>query len=743
MAATSPGTEKPASLEAVRTQLTLADDARAQAAEAHLKAALLAVMGVSECATIYEGWLDDEEEFGPMAEMHKKKMLSCRKLIRKVHDGTVTKDDANERMIKIITSTVCDTIELFESQCIAHIESVVPVEGCIKLIQDNGLEVPDEMVDAMVSSQSDLAQLVVECERKLALHETDCAEMLTSLRTAEGKSGKTSSRRRKCIEEYKSDIEFNLKVYQSMDFYLRAEQEINETMEGMRKVQTPMDLMMDPEWAKLTKGRDNAMREAQKIRMDVVIRYDSTKSEATLAQKLIPEKTPSMKLVEMGNTTNAMKVILDLEEWLKKAAHEYFGIIPEVKRMLRDWDSETGTHYKSNAEERETWDASYLKVRDSQNKSFASSFLSQQPNKASARKILLASDTFGDNKIEFKADEGDGMGLLWVYLQHINPTGQAVQRQLLKEIEAVAKQLKKGNPMDKLEKLSELVVQADDMGAELVWYHHGSPVISALTGRTGNAGTRFETALRHFEDKPKSEKDDAGPLMSKLIAKAKEITGDLKSDLGEDKAFSSGALYVTEAAMRAALTQSERGGKKAKAVTTKQKQGKPKPKAAVQPQKEGHCQKVGCNHKILGWTQQNRWKLCATCLLEVRTKGKAVKLRDGGEFLPRIDSHALVCAMAKAGVLEGEIADTMSEHADEIHAKKAQKAERLAKRAGKRKLAADRENDSEGEPSLHELKNSKKATKKIRFDAASMAGKDARTFIQKARAKRIEGMDSD
>ena len=42
MAATSPGTEKPASLEAVRTQLTLADDARAQAAEAHLKAALLA-----------------------------------------------------------------------------------------------------------------------------------------------------------------------------------------------------------------------------------------------------------------------------------------------------------------------------------------------------------------------------------------------------------------------------------------------------------------------------------------------------------------------------------------------------------------------------------------------------------------------------------------------------------------------------------------------------------------------------
>ena len=43
MAATSPGTEKPASLEAVRTQLTLADDARAQAAEAHLKAALLAI----------------------------------------------------------------------------------------------------------------------------------------------------------------------------------------------------------------------------------------------------------------------------------------------------------------------------------------------------------------------------------------------------------------------------------------------------------------------------------------------------------------------------------------------------------------------------------------------------------------------------------------------------------------------------------------------------------------------------
>ena len=42
MAATSPGTEIPASLKAVRMQLALADNARAQAAEAHVKAAILA-----------------------------------------------------------------------------------------------------------------------------------------------------------------------------------------------------------------------------------------------------------------------------------------------------------------------------------------------------------------------------------------------------------------------------------------------------------------------------------------------------------------------------------------------------------------------------------------------------------------------------------------------------------------------------------------------------------------------------
>jgi hypothetical protein len=709
----------------------------------HVKAAILAVMGCSERANIHEGWLDGEE-FGPMAELHKKKIASARKLIRKVQDSTVTQDEANARMLKIITSTVYDTIEIFETQCIAHVESVVPVGDCIQLIQENDeLKVPDEMVAAMVSGQSDLAQLVDECERKLTLHESDCAEMLTLLHKAEGKMGKTSSRRRRCIEEYKIDVEFNLKIYESMDFYLRAEQEINEKMEGMRKIHTPMDLMMNTEWSKLTKGRDNAMREAQKVRMDVVTRYDPTKSEAALTQSHKPEKTPSMKLCEIGNSTNAMKVILDLEEWLKKAAHEYFGIIPELKRMLRDWDGETGTHWKSNAEEREKWGASYLAVRDAQNRSFASSFLSQQPNKSSARKMLLANDTFGDNKIEFQAEETDGMGLLWVYLQHINPTGQAVQRQLLKEIEAVAKQLKKGNPMDKLEKMSELVVQADDMGAELVWYSHGTPVINALTSRTGNAGTRYETALRHFEDKPKSERDDAGPLMSKLIAKAKEITSELTSHLG-DQAFFVGAEYVTQSAMKAALSQSEKSGKKqAKAVTTRERQGNPKPKAEGKPQKPGHCQKVGCSHKITGWTQQNRWKLCATCLLEVRTKGTAAKLRDGSEFKPRIDGHALICAMNKAGVLEGEIAKKISKHADDIHTKKSQKAEKLAMRAEKRKLATDQEDESDGEPSLNALKNSKRATKKTRLAAMAQIGKDARTFIQKSRAKVIEGMDSD
>ena len=99
--------------------------------------------------------------------------------------------------------------------------------------------------------------------------------------------------------------------------------------------------------------------------------------------------------------------------------------------------------------------------------------------------------------------------------------------------------------------------------------------------------------------------------------------------------------------------------------------------------------------------------------------------------------------MNKAGVLEGEIAKKISKHADDIHTKKSQKAEKLAMRAEKRKLATDQEDESDGEPSLNALKNSKTAIKKTRFAAVAQIGKDARSFIQKSRSKAIEDMDSD
>jgi hypothetical protein len=197
--------------------------------------------------------------------------------------------------------------------------------------------------------------------------------------------------------------------------------------------------------------------------------------------------------------------------------------------------------------------------------------------------------------------------------------------------------------------------------------------------------------------------------------------------------------------MKAALKESEKSGKKAKAVTTQKpvRPDKPPPKGEGKP---GCCQKVGCHQKITGWTKTNRWKLCATCLLNVRTKGITVKLRDGSEFEPRKHAHALICQMDKADCLEGDIAKRMSEHAHEIHEAKAMKVEKTEKaKSSKRKVAVDQEADSDNEPSLNALKNSKSAQKKPRVTPSVKAGTDARVFIQQQmRKKAIEkGMNSD
>ena len=54
--------------------------------------------------------------------------------------------------------------------------------------------------------------------------------------------------------------------------------------------------------------------------------------------------------------------------------------------------------------------------------------------------------------------------------------------------------------------------------------------------------------------------------------------------------------------------------------------------SSSKPPKPGHCHVRGCGAKVKGYTSQNGWKLCSTCLLKVRSSGKPLTLYDGSQW---------------------------------------------------------------------------------------------------------------
>jgi hypothetical protein len=111
-----------------------------------------------------------------------------------------------------------------------------------------------------------------------------------------------------------------------------------------------------------------------------------------------------MNLVPHTETTKGFKMILSLEDYITKKAPQYWAIVPEIRRMLRDIDPNTGLHWRPGAEDRESdskWTPQMIKVRRDQALSFATTLLSEMPNQAAARAALLATGSSGVHRESF------------------------------------------------------------------------------------------------------------------------------------------------------------------------------------------------------------------------------------------------------------------------------------------------------------------------------------------------------
>jgi hypothetical protein len=688
------------------------------------RAHFAAVMGNAESTMFPPGYMwDDEAAINADIVRCVKSNQMLNAALRALRDGSsVSFEDARIAVLHVAQKMSNMAVDTFMGTCMQLVDEKSVEQLDSELFQMD----PDE--DHMLGEyRDDLFTATADLNQAKALFRTSLEEYKSAVDKTVVSPSQVHAKetnRAKAISTYTNDIKFINSEVEKMTYNHDALTEISERIEGLKTTYpSGADLYISEDYKDLNIAKANIDKALALSELVIVSHLDKSKSNAS--QSRLSEKSTynvKMNLVSHTETTKGFKMILSLEDYITKKAPQYWAIVPEIRRMLRDIDPNTGLHWRPSAQDRENdsmWTPQMTKVRRDQALSFATILLSEMPNQATARAALLATGSYGVHRESFKAKEEDGVEILWVYLQKIHPTDNAQQRIILDKIEKVAKKLSEGNPKAQLDQLSELSQEASDMGAPLDWFRHGCIITSALTSRGGPAAMRFESGLREFDQHPKNNQD-CGEIIDDMIAIAKSITDELLNSEGS-KAFSA-MQAMTHHELQGAIAKAVRdGGKTAKAANTGRTPSKSNPKKVEGCEKGGSCQRVGCNQKIQGWTKVNNWKLCSTCILEVRTKGNAVPLKDGSTFAPRKEGDKQLAAMATAKVGGAKI-------------QTAYKVMRTQKTERNRKLNAKRarqevSDQSEGEDD--DPKPSKKSQKSDKKSGARSAA-HVRNLIKRA-----------
>lgn len=672
------------------------------------KAHFAAVMGNAESTMFPPGYMfDNNAAINADISRCVKTNQMLNAALRALRDGsTETFEQARIAVLHVVQKMSNMAVDTFMGTCMQYIneKSVEQLDQELFQVNSDGKHGLEEYRDDLFTATADLNQAKELYRIRLNEYRSAVTRAVVSPSQVHAKE----TNRAKAVSTYTNDIKFINSEVEKMTYNHDAITEISERIEGLKTTYpSGADLYISEDYKNLNSAKANIDKALALSELVIVSHLDKSKSNAS--QSRLSEKsthTIKMNLVPHTETTKGFKMILSLEDYITKKAPQYWAIVPEIRRMLRDIDPNTGLHWRPSAQDRENdsmWTPKMIKVRRDQALSFATTLLSEMPNQATARAALLATGSYGVHRESFKAKEDDGVEILWVYLQKIHPTDNAQQRIILDKIEKVARKLSDGNPKAQLDTLSELSQEASDMGAPLDWFRHGCIITSALTSRGGPAAMRYESGLREYDAHPKNNQD-YGEIIDDMIATAKSITDELLNSEGS-KAFSA-MQAMTQNELQGAIAKAVRdGGKTAKAATGRKppySNSKPKSEGC---EKGGTCQKVGCNQKVQGWTKSNNWKLCSTCILEVRTKGKSVPLKDGSTFAPRREGDKLLAAMATANVGGVKIQTAFKV----MRTKKTERNRKLnAKRA-----RADFSDQSEGEdddpkPSKKSMKSDKK-----------------------------------
>ena len=455
----------------------------------------------------------------------------------------------------------------------------------------------------------------------------------------------------------------------------------------------------DPRFINLERSSVSIAKQKDEAEEDIQSFFDhhahaASKTDTSKADKHKLSVDPKVEEKQEGS-----KLIIMMDLFLQSRANEFWAILSDLSRVSHDIDPVSCMHWRPPNVTDQEHDTELSKYRVQQSRVFSQRLQAVLPQPMVAK--LFAPHHHGVNKEMYQARQDDGVALWWVLIQLTHPLNRDHRCQLAQDISAFHTKLRTGDPISKLNQLAELVQKANEIELKIQWEISGVPIIREL----GKRSTELMLKINSFLDLP-SSRDDAGPVLSQLIATAQHAIKAIKSN--DSEAFGGNNNRASKATR----------DRPSKRHPSKRAQQARKPEAGGG---KGKCQAQGCSQKVNGWTEKNGWRLCDTHRKKQLDNEEDITLKDGSVFkyYPR--------STAPKSAKKGQKRE---------RSEKTRKAPLVDEDVEDDDIESKEESDEESPKPAKRKKKAKSATKRTSFAAQGL--RNAHKAIKRARHNNSE-----
>ena len=363
--------------------------------------------------------------------------------------------------------------------------------------------------------------------------------------------------------------------------------------------------------------------------------FDSGLGSSSGLRKLDPLKIP-----ENLNQDRSDELIQAIRHFAKQRAKEYCWLLPELYRVLDDFDAALGVRYKppTKADGYNSVCASMRDGYEAANSAFWEELWSKLTPEAKAK--LQATTNYGiDDQETVRCEPKDGVMAVFALLTVYKPVGATHREDLVSKLEASTKRFNDGSSPDQVVgKLREILSKAMKLGIKLNWAKVGKPVVTLLVERSNN----FHARLGKYQKAGAIvDTEDCGVELEQMYTDIQQACKDMQNAGLDLKRVSGRANFTNKdnqvrpcrygsKCTRDDCRFGHEDGKDAKRHNkdsqrnggdNKRKHGADGNQA--QDKKTSVCKAVGCK------TSSKGWRFCTACHRKGIEDGGKIKMKDG------------------------------------------------------------------------------------------------------------------